>query len=220
MDVCKAVKYPSALLADEGSKLTVTTEYLQTSIEIVNEVGLKLGQTLWRKSNSNSIHAADSHLADCIFEILKNEKWSFALKMGDFVQELAKLKGQHFRREKVLKIMLLNHAQAAKWSGNTELLRDLLASVDWSGSLPEFQMAVEILKENYEKAAEWMVKIGRNSDLMPAHGYVGWPIFREFRSTPQFLEAFRSTFDVDFHEELQKSEGDFTTPIREMTDAE
>lgn len=186
------------------TKLGVTIEYLLNCIDVVTEVGIKLGQILWRKTSEHSIEAADSHLADTIFDALKREKWQFALRLSELTDDLAKLKNQHLREAKIAKILLINHAQAAKWIGNMPLAKRILGSVDWSDGLLEFQLAVAVLNEDYDNAAAMMEKLGPDSELCPAHGYVGWPVFREFRLTPQFAAAFRSIFGVEFADEVKK----------------
>jgi hypothetical protein len=50
-----------------------------------------------------------------------------------------------------------------------------------------------------------MKKIGPEGELTKIDGYLNWPIFREFRSTPQFSSAFLSIFGVAFEVEVRKS---------------
>lgn len=202
-----------------GFKLDVSYEYLKEAINVVTEVGLKIGQVLWRASCGGvSIWSADCHLGNLMFECLKLENWSLTLRLGELGRELeAREKELPFREEKILRIITLNHAQAAKWSGDANSSRKLLDSVDWSGSINEFQLAVAVLREEYDEAAALMRKIGRESDLCPIHGYTGWPIFREFRVTPQFSAAFESIYGVAFEVEVrrQASEGEFSQTVSE-----
>jgi len=185
-------------------KLKVTQEYLLNSIDIVNETGIKLGQILWRAACDKSVALADEHLANLIFEFLKREQWQFVLRMSELSEALGKRSNQHLREARIAKILLINHAQAAKWSGNPKLAMKLLDSVDWTDGAIEFRLAVAVIKEEYDNAATLMRMAGSNAELCPIHGYVGWPIFREFRLTPQFAAAFESIFGVGFADEVKK----------------
>lgn len=49
-----------------------------------------------------------------------------------------------------------------------------------------------------------MVQVGADSTDMPIHGYVGWPIFREFRTTNQFSDTFKRIFGVEFVDEMTR----------------
>ena len=140
-----------------------------------------------------------------MFRLLKLEKWPLTIRLGEFGDVLAKRKTRQPRKERSLRIIIINHAQAAKWSGDKATSMTILDAVDWSGSVPEFRLAVASLREEWDNAAALMKEVGGKSELFPPHGYVGWPVFREFRATPQFSEAFRSIFGVSFEEEVKKS---------------
>lgn len=205
VDICKSqgVKFIEPVVV--GQKLSISQEYLSDAIEIVTEVGLKLGQVLWRSSKDHSIQAADWHLGQTIFELLKREEWQLALRMGEFGQECSKRSQRQPRNERAAKIILVNHAQAAKWSGDNVTAMAIINGFDWSGSGLEFRLAVECLNDDWDGAAATMAQIGPSSEDMPVHGYVGWPIFRVFRTTDQFSSTFRNIFGVEFTEKVQEA---------------
>ena len=205
IDICKAEGVALAPDLLVGDKLTVSGEYLTASIEVVTEVGLMLGQVLLRVSDESAIEEADAHLGNLIFELLKGSEWELALRMGEFGQKLAQKKYRKPRNDRAVKIITINHSQAAKWSGNKAAAFQILDQFDWSGSAQEFRFAVACLKEEWDTAATLMQQIGPDSELCPIHGYVGWPIYREFRVTTQFLDTFRSMFGVEFATEVTKA---------------
>ncbi len=187
-----------------GDRLSVTPEYLLRSIDVVTEAGLKLGQVLWRNFRDESIKQADTHLGQLIFELLKGEEWPLALRMGEFGQDCAKRQYRKPRSEVSLKIILINHAQAAKWSGDQAKAMALINGFDWSGSAFQFRLAVACLEEKWDEAAAFMEQIGAKSSDMPIFGYCGWPIFREFRETDQFQASFLKVFGVKFAIALER----------------
>jgi hypothetical protein len=189
-----------------GKKLTVSAAYLNQALDVVTEVGLKLGQVLWRASDESAINHADMHLStDLLFELLKREQWTLALRLGEFGQLLAKRKNQHLRSDKILKIMVINHAQAAMWSNDHSGAMKIIEAVEWSGSAAEFRLAVACLKRDWDEAANLMRQAGKASEICPLQGYLSWPIFREFRKTPQFSDALKATFGIEFPSELAKA---------------
>ena len=188
-----------------GKKLPISIDYLLESIEIVLEVGLKLGQVLWRSCSADELSAADTHLGNLIFELLKVEQWSLALRMGELGLDLAKLGNHNTRDDRAVKVILINHAQAAKWSGDNATAMKILKAIDWSGSAHEFRIAVACLRSDWDTAASLMKQVGSNSEFLPIHGYISWPVFREFRTNPKFLDAFRSIFGVEFAAEVKKA---------------
>ena len=204
LDVCISENAPVDAGIKVGLKIGVSQAYLLKAIEVVSEVGLKLGQVLWRTIGAPAIAAADVHLAELLFDLLKLENWTLALRMGEFGQELCKLPNQQQRSDRSLKMIIINHAQAAKWSGDLEGASRIVDVVEWSGSSHEFCLAVACIKEEWDNASKLMHEIGPNAKFMPIHGYVGWPIFREFRTKDQFSSAFRSIFGVEFVSEVRK----------------
>ncbi len=204
LDLCMSEKVQMDQNIRVGVKIGVSQSYLLDAIDVVSEVGLKLGQVLWRTIGTPAITAADAHLAELLFDLLKLENWTLARRMGEFGHELCKLPNQHQRSDRSLKMIIINHAQAAKWSGDQEGASRIVDVVEWSGSSHEFCLAVACIKEDWENASKLMHEIGPNSKYMPVHGYIGWPIFREFRTNEQFLSAFRSIFGVEFVTEVRK----------------
>ncbi len=188
-----------------GAKLTITKDYLNDSMIVINEVGVMLGQTLWRLSGDTSTASADTHLGELLFDLLKREEWALAKRLGNFGRELTRLSHKTPRNDRSLKIIVINHAQAAKWSGNSQAAQQIIREMDWSGSAFEFQLAVAVLEERWEDSAKLMHKIGIDSKAIPIHGYAGWPIFRDFRNKPEFSEAIQSIFGVGFLTIVERS---------------
>lgn len=93
--------------------------------------------------------------------------------------------------------MLVNLAQANKWSGNAAKCKELLDQQDWSAAAREFSLAVAVLNNRWREAAEIMKAIGADGEL-PKRVYSEWPIFREFRKTVEFTSAYSDIFGEAF----------------------
>jgi hypothetical protein len=55
-----------------------------------------------------------------------------------------------------------------------------------------------VLFDNFDEAAQIMQDIGPKGEVVNEHAYLSWPIFREFRKTEQFAQAFLSVFEHNF----------------------
>jgi hypothetical protein len=92
-----------------------------------------------------------------------------------------------------------------KWSGNKKESEDLLNAQDWSICHDEIQLAKAVLLDDFNKAAQIMKDIGNNPQKISILHYRGWPIFKEFRKTDQFLETYQEIFKEPFDIEAQIS---------------
>jgi hypothetical protein len=197
--VCRrhGVQLPSDIKV--GSVLDVSLEYLCESLDVIYEVGFKLGQVLWRKASRSGNEEADTHLINGIVEILQREDWAIASSMSEFAVTCTKP-----QNERNKKMMQVNHAQALIWEGRKQEALDFLKQHDWTVAIRDLRLAVAVLREEFEDAAELMKQIGRKGEIVDCRGYVDWPIFREFRKTIQFREAFQEVFGVAFEDEAKK----------------
>ena len=155
-----------------------------------------LGHVLWRKTSPDRVTESESLLTDEIFDLLVREEWQLAKLIGRFAIELPDKKVDLQN-----KISLINYAQALKWSGDHSGAMKILDEVDWSPYFREFAIRkVEVIRGNYDNAAKLMVAIGKTGELVLESGYREWPIFREFRKTPQFAAAFSQVYGTEFAE--------------------
>ena len=65
-----------------------------------------------------------------------------------------------------------------------------------------------MLVEDWQSAAKLVVKIGADDDLVTLQAYRDWPLFRKFRDTTEFLEAYLRVFGQEFKSELQLEPAD------------
>jgi hypothetical protein len=143
-----------------------------------------LGHTLWRKCSPRMIPDSEAALNQEIYILLRQEEWHLAKTIGRFAMGLPDPKGDY-----IPKLIRLNYAQSLKWSGDSSGCLAVI-DIDWTASIRDLRLGVEVLKENYDNAANLMHQIGKEGELVRDFGYAKWPIFREFRKTAQFLEAY------------------------------
>jgi len=195
-----------------GTELDVSPEYFLQAVECLLEIGVKLGHVLWRKLQPDNLADADAALHLAAFDVLSEERYSLAKVLLHFaVDTLKKQSAEDYRC-----LNLINLAIAHNHSGEREECLKLLKSYDWSASEEKFKLAVAILEHRFMDAVRLMKIIGKNGSVA-REDYASWPLFKEFRHRPEFLEAYRGLFGEDFV--LPKPETDQpqrTVPARKL----
>lgn len=184
-----------------GTKLTADLGYLETALTTLYETGVKLGQVLWRKACPSELNEADNSLTDQIIEVLTREEWELARRLTEFSVKLPRVANDLNQR-----IMVINHAQAIRWSGDPQGAIAFLNKYDWTSAVRDFRLAVAVLQDDYSQAADLMRHIGRTGELVNCRTYIDWPLFREFRTTDQFRMAFEEVYGVPFQNEARRVE--------------
>jgi hypothetical protein len=67
-----------------GTKLQLGPKYFLVICELMIEVGLKLGQTLWRKILPSELKDAERHLHNTHYDALYSQNWERAKIFGEF----------------------------------------------------------------------------------------------------------------------------------------
>lgn len=176
-----------------GEKIQLGTEYLQKASELLIEVAIKLGQTLWRKALPNELQDADEHISGLLFDSLRNKVWHRSRMIGKFVLEQRRLSSDVVRR-----MSIINYAQALKRGGAESEATKLLDGVDWSATAADFRLAHSVLTDDFDRAARLMVAIGPKGDWIREESYHLWPLFLEFRETDLFGKAYEKVFGYPF----------------------
>lgn len=199
--VCKGAGMLAAELPAVGTQLTLNSTYFYQCCQIVERTGLMLGYTLWRKVFPQDAEQLDRHLNDLIYHFLMVETFDTALRLSDFglSQPFCKQTSNANRR-----VRLMNRAIALQRLGRRDESLRQLESEDWSDTLRDFRLALAVLKGDYSEAADLMLKIGREGELVSESGYRSWPLFWEFRKSPEFLESYKTIFGYSFTETVVK----------------
>jgi hypothetical protein len=199
INICRQEGYKFDSQIAIGTKLEIGRDYFISSINLIFEVAVKLGQTLWRKVFPDELEDADDHLADVIYDFLHEEDWDKAICFGEYSINLpdvsSDLRG---------KINIINLVIAYKMSGNYEKAHEVLSSIDWSASLDDFKIAQAVLFNDFDKAKEIMIKIGKNGTLIQESAYHHFPLFKEFRNSDQFKVGYEEVFGYSFLSELKR----------------
>ncbi len=173
----------------QGSQLEVPQAYFQSAFEAIFEVGVKLGQVLWRKLRPSDVGLADSNLSSLCYELLKERNYSLAQKLLDFACSTP----MKHSDDKFRLTFLVNRAQSYKWDQKPEKALEIIASQDWTATAAEFRLAEAVIRDKYDIAAQLMKSIGPNGEPSKT-AYKTWPLFKEIRKTKEFGETFERIF--------------------------
>ena len=99
--------------------------------------------------------------------------------------------------DQIRRLNLINLAIAHKFSGDKGECERVLQEEDWSSCKDSFRLAVAVLQNQYDEAARVMNKIGSKGEVTRTD-YSSWPLFKDFRQSKEFLQAYRSLFGEEF----------------------
>ncbi len=138
----------------EGEQLWVSPSYFRKATACIYEIGIKLGHVLWRKLLPDEREVADRSFINLTYELLVNEEYAMAKLLLDFAFK----NFTDFSNEVGKLSLLVNWAQAYKWSGDSAKCAEIMASVDWSARSELLRLASSVLAEQWDDSAKLMRK--------------------------------------------------------------
>lgn len=183
--------------------LQISKEYLLNSARILQEVTFKLSITLWRKIFPNELNISDKYANNHLFSLLTEENYVLAAELGEFM-----IKQTKFNSDADKRIILINYCIALKNLNRTDEMNIYLNSVDWSSSILDFKLAVELLKDNKIEFLKYMEKIGTKGEYIDEESYKEWPLFRHIRNNNEFQKKYKQIFNKDLEEEIKQEASD------------
>lgn len=143
---------------------------------------------------------ADIHLNQVIFDLLVDGQYQLAIIICDFATEVLK----KFSTEQLRKFIIINKAIAFKLLDKEPECKRVIQNEDWTiGN--EFKLAKLILEDRFKDAKDLMLKIGDKDELVNKKAYESWPLFKLFRKSQEFKEAYLELFKEEYSiEEVQK----------------
>lgn len=201
LNVCNKNKCSLIEGNEIGKRLEINSEYFHRSIFVLSKIGFMLAHTLWAKSIPHKASLAGDAMNNSIFLLLKRENWELAKEFGLF--GLQPLLSKHID-DITKKIRIINTAIGLiNINQKAEAMR-LIDEHDWSSSIRDFRLAIEILKENYSTATEIMEEIGKQGELITQMSYHSWPIFKNFNKTIEFKNAYNKIYGISFDEKTSE----------------
>lgn len=214
LEVCNENNVKNIDKAILGQKLNANPAYFNKCYATLFEIGVKLGQVIWRKLQPEDIENADDHLNNVCYQLLIKGHNKLALNLLTFATDTLK---KHHDQE-MLCIMTINKALAHYLSDKKDDCKKVLEKHDWSATNDKFKLAIAVLKEEYENAIELMKSIGTSNKHINQDAYREWPLFRHFRKRDEFKEAYKEIFDEElvYVEPKPRNLEDILTDLKQM----
>lgn len=181
-----------------GQELKISQAYFQASHRIVLEVGVKLGQVLWRKTIPDQIGTADKALFDLIHMLHVEGRYKSALILAEFADTT--LEKRH-ANEMFRLAFRIQEALSHYLAGRKQECIEVLDGQDWSATSNEFKLSESVLREKFDEAASLVRQIGTNSAYPRKGDYLHLPLFAAFRNTEQFAAVFKEVFGTMEHDQ-------------------
>jgi len=188
IDICKKHNYNINGIK-KGMPLYVNRQYLDSAYDCLVEMAIKLSHVIWQKLDPATIEDSSKHIELITYELLTQNKYNVVIKILSFFTQL---QFQKKFAETTYKILLINLAQAYKWSGQDKTCIITLKSVDWSASDNIFKLAVAVLSDKIPEACSIMKKLVHNE--ISKDEYRAWPLFQMAREHPKFQSTFYEIF--------------------------
>jgi hypothetical protein len=184
--------------AQEGERLAVSKRYYDEACACILEVGVKLAHVLWRKIAPSQLEEADRRLNALAYDFIDRQEHEPAITLLKFAVFDLKKKSD----EAIKLTFLINLAQACRWHGRIDECNQMLDKEDWSAKGEEFRLGEAVLRQQWDRAAQLVKRIGKDGPVGEIE-YRDWPLFREFRSRPEFQKAYELTFEKPFPAAVQ-----------------
>ena len=183
-----------------GDELLVSPEYFEKAFNVVFEIGFKLAQVLWRKFIPCELEEADNNIISVGYDTLHEGKYPLTEMIFSFATETLRTHSCDENR----RIMIVNKALANKWSGDDKKAKSLIELEDWSATRARFRLAEAVILDNFEEAYEIMKEIDINHKEVEKNNYREWPLFKEIKKEPRFLELFQEIFGEPYNKVEEK----------------
>ncbi|MDZ4184149.1 MAG: hypothetical protein U1D97_04110, partial [Desulfuromonadales bacterium] len=103
-----------------------------------------------------------------------------------------------YSSDEIRRYIIINKVIAYKYGGKDEEALTILNQEDWSSCADKYLLAVSVLKNEFNKAVQIMKRIGDSDKSINIWAYREWPLFKEFRKTNEFIEAYKEIFKEEF----------------------
>ncbi len=173
-----------------GQSLPLSREYFAAAYECLMEIGVKLGQVLWRKIRPTEIENADGNLIVITYNLITENRHQLARVLLDFATETLK----SHSTENYRLTMVVNRTQTYKWTGDEERCKRILDAEDWSATGPKFTLAYAVLRDDFAEANSIVKQVGKDDRVLDKHAYRNWPLFKNLRKSPEFNYLFEQIF--------------------------
>jgi len=160
-----------------GSKLTVSSDYLEDKITRFEKIFILAAAELWKKEEPKK-SLRGSILIKLAYDHLVKEKWKIAESFSYFVM------GDKGLSEADRSIAQINYWQAKKWNNEFESVRKSIEEADFSAKDKIYSFAKCVLLDNLDEAISLLPGL-LESKSIGIKEIEEWPLLRNLREEKQ-----------------------------------
>lgn len=195
LNICNELGIKLDSKIKENSVLHVTDEYFENAYQCLFELGVRIGQSVYRRLFPKKLEEADTALINDIgVSLEEEEQWELADKIFKYALNLSP---KLYSDDHNYKIFVINSCICLNALNKKNEMRELLEKFDWSSANEKLLFGVHILKKEYSEAEKIMSSMEKDK-IFKEHDFHSLPIFNEFRKTENFLRAFKKLYRRDY----------------------
>lgn len=200
---CTEVGYSKEKDIKVGDILNVSKEYFDKAVICLFELGFRLGFAMACRIYPDKLNEInDNLLADIGFPLLTLEQWEISRRLFAFALSWP---DKFIPKDEYRRYYVINEALALNHLGRHEEALSLVSKYDWSSQSDKLLLAVSIIRHKWTVAEKIMLNMKGNKTFSE-DDYRTWPIFKEFRSTKEFRNAYSKLYDKRYVARLTKSD--------------
>jgi len=179
-----------------GDQVGATSGYCQKAYECIFEIGIKMAHVIWRRLCPDFLNDSDNYIIEITFALIEKGEYGLAIRILEFFTRKEIKHADDISR----RIMIINLAQAYKWSDKPKKCEQILAQLDWTACEDKFKLAVATLQDEFVEACEIMKRLRHNKSFHKSF-YRDWPLFRQLRNYDDFVKVFEECYREPFRVE-------------------
>lgn len=193
IDRCEIFGYKNEESINVGSSLNIDANYFNNAFSLCFELGLRISQAAYRRLFQDKLEAVDKSINNLAIKFLNSGDYNLAEIVCEFDLGIP----EKFRSSdnECIYFARINRAIAQKFAGKD--FQAGLNGVHWQAFHPKYSLALDVLHEKYDSAAEAM-KSSAIQDSVGKIGFRSWPLFKEFRNTDIFKQTYQEIYEEEY----------------------
>ena len=174
-----------------GDSLVHNGTYFENAADALLEMSLLLVQKVARvlcADDASVIEELDKAFNSAIFDQNLRERYNSASRIAQLAED-----GEVILKDLYSKMATVNYAVAQKQLGKSARSKRLIESVDWSSAMPEFQLCVAAVNDDFSGVCS-LIPSMIGSGLVKPQSFFEWPVFQSARSEPEFWKVLADTY--------------------------
>ncbi len=183
-------------------RLDVDPAYFDKAFAVSFEAGLRIAQATYRRLFPTALANADQALNQLAIRFLESADWALAETIADFDVNIPK----NLRSEgELYYFAVVNRGVARKVAGKPH--KEGLQGIAWDAFHPKYKLCLAVLDDDFEAAAKMMKNDAIKHDIGKT-GLRSWPVFRNFRRSPEFASGYKALFNEAYVADPERDAAD------------